>query len=161
MMIREYSPEDRAAIEACIHELQVHIATLDPIHRVRSKDSFNVSAYVDATLKEIESHEGKIFVAEKDGEIVGCIFGIIPVDSKFDTLEGYPSKDGRILELIIRSQYRGGGIGKRLMEEMESYFRSKGCKAVHVGVFAPNTEAHRFYVKGGYTDRMHDLIKLL
>ena len=159
--IREYRESDRAALELCIAELQAHIGAIDPLHKSRTGDDFDVRKYCDYTLQKVDALKGKIFMAEQDGKAAGCIIGVITKPSELDQLEGYPSKDGKILELIVLSQFRHKGLGVLLMQALEKYFRTQECKNVLVDCFAPNVEAHEFYKKSGYADRMTVMLKTL
>jgi len=160
-LIRAYRPSDRQGLQSCIEELQSYIAILDPLKRSRSDNTFASAAYVRYTLAQVRKSNGKIFVAEADNQIIGCIVGIIPEHTELDELEGYPTKDGYILELIVRTEHRKSGIGMELMKTMEKYFSARECTGVLVDCFAPNTKAHDFYRKAGYTDRMQRMLKLL
>ena len=160
-VIREYRPSDRESIKSCIKELQKYVSDLDTLKRTRDLPAFNGDAYIDCTLKRVEKCSGNIFVAEEDGRIAGCIVGISAEQNEIDSLESYPSKSGSILELIVTSEHRKSGLGTRLMQAMEEYFRTQGCTCAFVDCFAPNISAHEFYVRAGYIDRMHLMLKLL
>ncbi len=64
-----------------------------------------------------------------------------------------PCKRGAVLELIVKNGYREKGIGKLLMQKIETYFKNKGCNISGIDVFPPNEKAYRFYSKLGYRDR--------
>jgi len=94
-------------------------------------------------------------------KIIGCIAGIIDKQSKDGRLECVPTKSGRILELFIFEDYRGLDLGKKLMETIENYFKKHNCNIIRVEVFTPNENAHYFYKKLNYFDRVSDMIKIL
>ena len=85
----------------------------------------------------------------------------IETQSKNNLFECVPTKSGRILELFILDSYRGLRLGKKLMQQMENYFKKNNCDIVRVEVFVPNKNAHNFYEKLDYSDRVIDMIKLL
>lgn len=161
MEIRRYDPPDRPVLEKLMMELQQHIADLDPHKRNRPASDFDVSAYVTHMLTDVEREQGRIMVADLDGVPVGFIVGTIPAPDKEDLLDHYPSKEGKIDELIVSAEHRGKDIGKLLVKAMEDYLQEQGCEYIRVGVFAPNTSAHRFYEKCGYTDRYTEVLKKL
>ena len=74
-------------------------------------------------------------------------------------LEGYPSIDGFIQELIIFPEHRGKKAGAMLMAKMEKYLWQKKCSVIRLECFGPNHAAHAFYKKLGYEDRLITLIK--
>ena len=59
-----------------------------------------------------------------------CIAGVIEVQSAEDMLGTIPSTSGRILELVIKKQHQGQGIGSMLVKRMEDYFPLKGRDSV-------------------------------
>jgi ribosomal protein S18 acetylase RimI-like enzyme len=71
------------------------------------------------TLTEIEkkiSRDPDLFlVAEFDGRIIGAVIG------------GFDGRRGLIYHLAVASAFRGRGIGSKLMQEVESRLRAKGC----------------------------------
>lgn len=145
---------------ASLGELQQYIASLDELKRTRLSADFDGEAYVSRLLEKVQEQQGTIYLADNGGRIVGCVAGIISERNKDDALEAYPSKDGRILELYVQSGHRGQKIGVRLMQAVEQYFREHGCVGCHVDCFAPNVDAHKFYVSLGYVDRLISLLKL-
>jgi ribosomal protein S18 acetylase RimI-like enzyme len=158
--IRQFRDADKPALVERIKELQAYIASLDELDRTRRSGDFDAEWYVQRLLDKVSKHDGVIYVADDGGAIVGCIAGTIPENTEDDDLEIYPSKDGNILELHVQHGYRGQRLGLRLMQEIERYFREYGCAGCHVDCFAPNAEAHGFYHKVGYTDRLTTLLKI-
>lgn len=160
LFIREYQPEDRAALIECLQGLQGFIHALDPLERVRGITDFDAESYTDTLLRGVLAKEGLIHLAEVEQCVVGCVASwIIPADDE-DLLGHYPSRTGRVVELFVSQDVRGGGVGKALMETAEDHLRKVGCDSVRVEVFSGN-DAHQFYIKLGYTDRCVDMIKML
>lgn len=157
--IRQYRDTDRAALVATLRELQLYICSLDELKRTRQSADFDGEAYVCRLLEKVQG-QGVIYLADDEGKIVGCVAGVISERNEDDLLEAYPSKDGRILEPYVQSGHRGQKIGVRLMQAIEQYFRDHGCIGCHVDCFAPNIDAHKFYVSLGYVDRLISLLKL-
>lgn len=110
--------------------------------------------------RRCKDNKGAIYLEDDNGSIAGCIAGIIPALTEDDILEGYPSRDGKILELYVQPNYRGQQVGFGLMRAMEQYFQQAGCKGCHVDCFAPNVAAHTFYRKLGYVDRLTTLLRV-
>ena len=48
---------------------------------------------------------------------------------------------------------RREGIGTQLISRFDEHFRSQGCEASVLEVFAPNAVARRFYEDLGYEER--------
>ena len=54
--------------------------------------------------------------------------------------------------LVVQDGLRGLGIGKRLCEEAEAWTRTKGISIVRVTSRSTRPDAHRFYLRDGYTE---------
>lgn len=52
--------------------------------------------------------------------------------------------------LVVRESARGGGVGKRLCEEVERWARGHGFRRVRVRSQIKREDAHRFYLRDGY-----------
>lgn len=94
------------------------------------------------TPAEIEkklSHDPDLFlVAEADGEIIGSVIG------------GYDGRRGLVYHLAVALAFRGVGIGSRLMDELESRLRAKGCLKCYLLVTNDNPEAEVYYQHRGW-----------
>ncbi len=160
MNIREYQSPDRPSVIRCMARFGDYLVTVDHMKRTRRMPEFG-EWFTDKMLEDVGKNNGVIYVVENEGRIVGFVAGIILRQSRQDLLECVPTKDGRIIELFLDEEFRGQGIGTRLMEMVEEYFRQNGCDVSRVEVFEPNVKAHHFYRKLGYGDRMIDMIKML
>jgi len=159
-IIRHYQENDRNRLTELIQVLQDYVADLDPLHLNKSGSSFDAVQYVDHMLGTVSDGKGVIFVAEETS-VIGFIAGIIRRTSDDEALEIQRTIDGCIIELVVDPEHRGQQVGKALMEKMEQYFSEQGCEYVRVECFAPNTGAHTFYKKCGYSDRSIEMIKKL
>jgi len=162
IVIRAYESKDEQAIWHCIEKLQEHLVSVDRWNAERIPANDFGRRYVADLLKQIAKEEGRIFVAESEGKVVGFIAGIIRRFMEDDASCLAPSINGRILELFVEEGFRGQKIGRRLMEAMEEYFKEKGCRLVRVEAFAPNGVARQFYEdKCGYEEWLVDYVKEL
>jgi len=127
--------------------------TLTPYVPERSQDA------ITKFIKKINKQKGLILLAFDDKKIVGLIAGVIKKQSKENLLECVPTKAGRILEVFVKQEYRGYGLGEKLMKRMEEYFKHEKCDVIRIEVFEPNKAAHDFYKKLRYSDRTIDLFK--
>jgi len=69
--------------------------------------------------------------------------------------------DGRISTLVISDDYRGHGVGGKLLEAAESVFRKWGCSRIELSSGAQRGDAHRFYLRAGYSEQPKRFIKVL
>ena len=79
--------------------------------------------------------------------------GVVEEKDEIDKLTNDCAKTGSIIELIVRNDIRGSGIGKTLLEQMEKYFKNINCKRINIEVFGPNKRGLNFYEKNDYIIR--------
>lgn len=100
------------------------------------------------TLSEIEKKVARdpdlFLVAECDNKIIGSVIG------------GYDGRRGLIYHLAVNATFRGQGIGTRLMEEVESRLRDKGCLKCYLLVASDNTDVEPYYQQRGW-QHMNDI----
>ena len=158
MDIIEYEDKYLEDIRDLLTELEEYIVSID-------KDNLDVvhpeyhekMALVD--LEDVNKNNGKCYIAIENGKAIGLIMGTIPQYDKYDYLDYKCPKRGIITELIVTSKIRSNGVGKKLMDKMEDYFRNNNCEYVLVDVFAYNENAIKFYERKGYHPRMYTDIK--
>lgn len=141
--------------------MQEHISSIDVLQRSRRLPDFKGEKWVDLILKKIKSSNGMIFIAEYKGRKAGCVAGIIKKPNRQDVIDTLPFMDGRIIELVVLSSYRGKNIGSSLVAKIEGYFRDQGCLVVELGCLTANTVARALYRKMEYTDKYIDMFKKL
>lgn len=71
-----------------------------------------------------------------------------------------PCKVIELDNLVVRADWRGRGIGERLLVETQRWSREQGASHVEVGVHAFNRGARRFYERYGFT-RSKDRLMLV
>ena len=160
MNIIEYEEEYLKDIRDLLTELEEYIVSidedsLDQVH----PEYYEKMALID--LEKIKKNNGKCYIALENDKVLGIIMGIIPEYEKYDYLDYKCPKRGIITELIVTSKVRSNGIGKKLINKMEDYFKDNNCEYVLVDIFAYNKNAIKFYEKNGYHTRMQTNIKKL
>jgi ribosomal protein S18 acetylase RimI-like enzyme len=99
----------------------------------------------DAGYRNVLDQPGaRAWVAEAQGQAVGWI-ATAPVV----THEGYTL--GGIDDLVVDEDWRGQGIGRRLMELAEVHFRAEGLAALQLTVRADNQVALNLYRSLGFS----------
>ena len=96
-----------------------------------------------------------VLVADLGGTAVGV--ASLHVTPLFN--EGHSR--GRITAFVVDPQHRGRGIGRRLLDAVETAAEQRGCHAVELTSGAHRHGAHRFYAAAGYENRPHRFIKRL
>lgn len=156
-MIIEYDEKYNEYIKDLLVELQEYLQNIDiEGYNILTEDFRKL--YFEKTMDEIKTYNGKILLYKEKEDILGIVIGLINNDAE-DTYEFKVPTRGRITELIVSKNARFQGIGTKLLNAMEDYLKSIGCKDILLGAFAYNTNAIKFYEKNGYHTRMIEMIK--
>lgn len=156
-MIIEYDSKYDEEIKELLVELQQYLADID-------KEGYNIvgenyrEKYFEKTMEDVKRCNGKILLFEDNEKIVGLIIGIIN-NNETKRYDFNAPKRGRITELVVDKEYRGKGIGKKLLLEMKEYLKSNGCEKILIAVFGYNESAIKFYKENGFHIRMLDMIE--
>ena len=95
--------------------------------------------------KKLERDPDLFVVPESAGKIIGSVIG------------GFDGRRGIIYHLAVASTFRGRGVGSRLMDEVESRLRVKGCLKCYLLVTVDNSEVEDYYLHRGWQqmDQVH------
>lgn len=161
MHIRQYRISDSEQIKRLFLEFGNYLKGLDDLGLVVVKDS-----YGEVSLKKMleNTHDGCgiTFVAENDEHlVVGFIAGMVTDVGGIDDVDHRPHKSGKVFEFFVTKKYQSNGIGQKLMQKMESYFKEKGCLKMNLDMMARNERAFAFYKKFGFNIRNYELVKML
>ena len=160
MDIREFQLTDLDGVLSLMSMFNQYIQSIDNRHRTDYK--LGSSEYFTHKMIDLnQKKQGAIYVAYDDNKLVGFISGHVDEQDEEERMETIPASPGMVDELFVRDDYRGQKIGKKLLEKMENYLRSKGCDIVRFAVFAPNTMARDFYKHQGYNERIIYMLKEL
>ena len=92
----------------------------------------------DEIQKKLARDPDLFLVAEENEQIIGTVIG------------GFDGRRGLIYHLAVTASLRGQGIGSRLMDELESRLRAKGCIRCYLMVTTNNPEGMQYYEKHGW-----------
>jgi ribosomal protein S18 acetylase RimI-like enzyme len=82
---------------------------------------------------KLERDPDLFLVAEEEGRVIGAVLG------------GYDGRRGIVYHLAVRPERRNKGVGRSLMQELETRLRAKGCIKYYLLVTRDNPEAVVFY----------------
>ena len=157
-MIVEYEEKYLDDVRNLLVELEEYIISIDKDNLDTVHPEYREKmAIVD--LEELEKNEGKCYLYIENGKALSLIMGCVRPYDKYDYLDYKCPRAGYITELIVSQKLRSKGIGQKLINKMEEYFKSINCEYVLVDVFAYNENAFNFYSKKNYHSRMHTMIK--
>jgi GNAT superfamily N-acetyltransferase len=94
-----------------------------------------------------------IWMAQFEGKPVGLLaFHLTP-------LLHAPGNLGRITALVVDKQFRGKGVGRRLVETAERWAWKRDCTRIELTSGEQRTQAHQFYQDLGYAVESKRFIK--
>lgn len=152
MQIIEYNSQYDEQIKDLLVELQNYLIDIDDWHTQVMLPEYREENF-QMDMRKVNNQEGKIFLAIENDLIVGLIMGIVEEKDEIDKLTNDCAKTGSVIELIVKNDIRGSGIGKTLLEQMEKYFKNINCKRINIEVFGPNKRGLNFYEKNDYIVR--------
>ena len=88
-----------------------------------------------------------VVVALIDNEIVGYLAGTINDKGSYEEIQY-----GEINNMLVDSNYRGYGIGKKLIDSFKSYCKDNNIFHLKVTASFKNTNAIEFYKKNGFEE---------
>src|SRR5947199_6392548 len=104
----------------------------------RVEEPFIEGDRIDAAGVRSYMAKGKFLVAEDSTGLAACVY--VQIDN-----------DGGYLGLLgVDPSRQGTGLGRKMMDAAEGYFREAGCKTVNLRVISPRTPIPSFYRHLGY-----------
>jgi ribosomal protein S18 acetylase RimI-like enzyme len=124
-IIRPFEQNDTAAIVELWHQCQLTRPWNDPHKDIKRKCSVRDDLFLVAIHNEKQ---------------VGSVMG------------GYEGHRGWINYLAVSPEYRKQGLGRQLMEAVESRLLALGCPKINLQIRQDNHEIISFYQSLGFTD---------
>ena len=133
--IRKIQETDNAElatiIRSCFHDFEVETEG---------------TVYVDPTTDDLfdlfKKEKSALFVAEMDGKLCGCC-GIFPT-------EGLPENCAELVKFYLHKDFRGTGIGRKLMEKSIRFAGEMGYKSIYIESLPEFSTAVSIYEKQGF-----------
>lgn len=151
-MIVEYDSKYNEQMKDLLVELQNYLIDIDDWHTQIMLPEYRENSF-KMDMNKVKKQNGKIYLSVENNIVVGLIMGIVEEKDEVDKLTNDCAKTGSIIELIVKNNIRGNGIGKSLLDKMEEYFKSIDCKRINIEVFGPNKRGLNFYEKNDYIIR--------
>ena len=158
MEIIEYNKKYEEDCKDLLVELEEYIVSIDEDELDQVGENYR-EKMLEFDLDDINKAQGKCYIAIENDKAIGLIMGKKRIYDEEDYLDYKCPEAGIITELIVTNKVRSTGTGKALMQKIEEYLKSIGCKYIFIDVFAYNTNAENFYNKGGYHTRMKTIVK--
>jgi GNAT superfamily N-acetyltransferase len=103
----------------------------------------------------LDDDAARVWVAA-DGD---AVVGLVAMRS-FWVLER-DEPNARLLDIVVRGDRRGSGVGARLVAEVVAEAERRGCYRVEVMSGAARRDAHRFYEACGFAERPKRFVRVL
>ena len=152
MKIIEYDSIYDEQIKNLLVELQNYLIDIDDWHTQVMIPEYRENIF-KLDMNKVKKQNEKIYLSIENGIVNGLIIGIVEEKDEIDKLTNDCAKTDSVLELVVKSNIRGNGIGKSLLDKIEEYFRSIYCKRINIEVFGPNKKGLNFYEKNDYIIR--------
>ena len=98
--------------------------------------------------------ENEVFIAERNGETVGCLHVLIDTDF-------FGLRHAHLSVLATTANAEGTGVGRALIAFAEEWARQRKLRLLTLNVFAGNTRARRVYERAGFTPEILKYAKSL
>ncbi|MEM7112796.1 MAG: GNAT family N-acetyltransferase [Chloroflexota bacterium] len=139
IQIREANQADLSAV--------IHLLVDDDLGRQRETEETVISqSYYDAFAEIEQDPNNAIFVAERDGQIIGA-FQLMYLPS----LSFQGGKRAQIESVRVATTLRGQGIGRVMMRWAIDQARQNGCVMVQLMSSKSRARAHHFYEQLGFS----------
>lgn len=135
--IRKATKKDAKKIAELLHAYDVYEHRLDRRQKVE-----NIAEFRKEVLQQLRNKEVMYLLAFVEEEAIGFISWSIDHRGL--------RKRGVIQDLFVSEGARGSGVGGRLVREVLSVLRKKGCFEVKSFVRVKNTGAREFWKKQGF-----------
>jgi DNA-binding MarR family transcriptional regulator/GNAT superfamily N-acetyltransferase len=161
-LLERLAPRQREKLLAAMSDVErlltaasVEIVAVDPEHpdaqyclaeyvaelNHRSERGFDPSVGATALPHEVRPPAGEFFVAYLHGDAVGC-----------GAVKHHPGAPAEIKRMWIAPRARGLGLGRRLLETLETCAHEAGASVAHIETSAVLTEALALYRSTGWVE---------
>lgn len=138
LKIRKAQITDSRVVAELWHKYELYEHNLDPRITVGSEMSYRKH------FEEILSNKSSLIaLAELESQIVGII--------DYITYKKGMLRVGSLGNVFVLEDYRGKGIGSKLIEYAMDKLRNKKCNYIISGVRVNNSDAQNFWKKRGFT----------
>ena len=143
--VRPARVDDAAAIATLTAEVQaMHVAALPDLFKPATGDLFPP----ERLRALLASADDVVLVAEVDGVVVGNAY------AEVQRREENPFRRAvevlHVHQMAVGGEWRGRGIGTRLLDAMRAIARERGIATLELNVWSFNAEAREFYARAGF-----------
>ena len=104
--------------------------------------------------QNITSGNADFWTLEHDGELIGELYAFRNIEEDHDFADG--NTVAYLCAFRIRKEYRGQGLGSKLMQTVLADLKSAGFRHVTIGVGPDEEQNVRLYHRLGFTSKIKD-----
>ncbi|APV48719.1 GNAT family N-acetyltransferase [Betaproteobacteria bacterium GR16-43] len=127
VVINAERPDSRDA-SALIEELD---DVLDPLYPSESRHGFSIDKLIQDNVA--------FFVVREDGKPAGC-----------GGVKLFGTEYGEVKRMYVRPEFRGAGLGRKMLRHLEDYARKKGVPLLRLETGIYQSEAIGMYERYGF-----------
>ncbi|WP_308637131.1 GNAT family N-acetyltransferase [Paenibacillus silvisoli] len=142
--IRRAEAEDVLAVQRLYH------GAAKWIRDAKGIDQWQEASFTESYLEQfIREHD--VFVAYRNGELVGCF----SIQWGYEEIWGdqYHDNAGHVHRLTVSRPYKGQGIGSRMLAWAKAYINGKGKEWIRLDCMADNPALNQYYRGLGFVYR--------
>lgn len=151
--VRPAVPQDLQEVQALYSILFARMAELDPY---ACRAGGQTEDFICRLMRESDS---EILLALQQQKVVGFAAVQMMQTPPYACLQ--PHRYCYIFDLVVLEEYRGSGVGTRLLKEAEDWAERQGAEYMELGVLEANEGAQRLYARCGYLGAMRTLRKII
>lgn len=144
IIIREAKSTDACKIAMLKLQVWLHTYATDGIEGEYA-DYLNAEITKEKTEALIQNPDKKLFLAEKEGRIIGCYQ--LDFDTKCPVEEIVAPE---LSVLYLSAHFQGQGIGKAMLHHAEEELRKEGSSGIWLTAYYQNQQAIDFYHRQNY-----------
>ncbi len=151
--IETASEADAAIVAAFIRKMLLYTESLGGYAGNRSESGW--AELAARVAEEIRSNPKHAYLLAKDGEGSAIGLGAAQIHEAHLALE--PCKTLHVSTLFVDESQRKGGIGRRILEELITFGKSRGVDEIDLGVEA-NNPAVKLYLDAGFRIQRYRMV---
>lgn len=137
-MIRDAKPSDIDKLVELRLSLQRHLEVSNPmVWRITVQGAGSLKQGLEEAMRD---DQGRMVVATTNGEVIGFAHGQVSRRTDYR-----PNAVGTISKIFVQKEFRGRGVGRRLVGGLCQYFRMKNVEDVTLRYVIGNREAEEFW----------------
>ncbi len=144
-IVRRIETRDAEEVGRLWYNLSLHHELYAKYYQVK-RDTESVLA---DHVRELLQRSCIFFVAEVSGRVVGFVSGYVVLRNPQLEIE----RIGKVDNIFVDGDYRGQGIGTRLLETLFDYFKRQGTEYTELSCDFANEKALHLYKKLGFKEQ--------